>query len=65
MAELLVLDGLRSGYGASVVLDGISLSIDDGDSLALLGRNGVGKTTLLLTLMGLARRHGGAARSVR
>ncbi len=62
MAELLVLDGLRSGYGASVVLDGISLSIDDGDSLALLGRNGVGKTTLLLTLMGLARRHGGSIR---
>ncbi|MDT3677794.1 MAG: ABC transporter ATP-binding protein [Burkholderiaceae bacterium] len=62
MAELLVLDDLRSGYGDSVVLDGISLSLDDGDSLALLGRNGVGKTTLLLTLMGLTRRHGGSIR---
>lgn len=62
MAELLVLDDLRSGYGDSVVIDGISLSIDEGESLALLGRNGVGKTTLLLTLMGLTRHHGGSIR---
>lgn len=62
MAELLVLDGLRSGYGDSVVIDGISLSIAEGESLALLGRNGVGKTTLLLTLMGLTRHHGGSIR---
>ena len=53
MAEpLLQLDDLRAGYGDSVVLDGISLSVADGGSLAILGRNGVGKSTLLLTIMG-------------
>ena len=52
MAELLALDGVRAGYGESVVLDDIALRLDEGDSLALLGRNGVGKTTLLVTLMG-------------
>jgi ABC-type branched-chain amino acid transport systems, ATPase component len=62
MAELLALDGVTAGYGASVVLDGVSLSLEDGDSLALLGRNGVGKTTLLVTLMGLTRVHRGALR---
>ena len=54
MAEpLLVLDDLRAGYGEAVVLDGISLSLADNGSLAVLGRNGVGKSTLLLTIMGL------------
>ena len=62
MAELLALDGVSAGYGASVVLDDITLSLDEGDSLALLGRNGVGKTTLLVTLMGLTRVHRGALR---
>ena len=62
MAELLSLDGVTAGYGASVVLEGISLALDDGDSLALLGRNGVGKSTLLVTLMGLTRLHRGALR---
>ncbi len=62
MAEMLALDGVTAGYGASVVLDDVSLSLDDGDSLALLGRNGVGKTTLLVTLMGLTRVHRGALR---
>jgi len=53
MAEpLLQLDDLRAGYGESVVLDGISLAVADGGSLAILGRNGVGKSTLLLTIMG-------------
>jgi branched-chain amino acid transport system ATP-binding protein len=55
VSELLVADGLVAGYGDSIVLEGISFSLDEGGSLALLGRNGVGKTTLLLTLMGLAR----------
>ncbi|HEY6992699.1 MAG TPA: ABC transporter ATP-binding protein [Xanthobacteraceae bacterium] len=56
MAEaLLALDDLRAGYGAAVVLDGIALSVADGGSLALLGRNGVGKSTLLLTIMGFTR----------
>jgi branched-chain amino acid transport system ATP-binding protein len=62
MAELLVLDAVTAGYGASVVLEDVSLALDEGDSLALLGRNGVGKTTLLVTLMGLTRVHRGALR---
>jgi branched-chain amino acid transport system ATP-binding protein len=60
--ELLALEGVSAGYGASVVLEGISLSMREGDSLALLGRNGVGKTSLLLTLMGLTQLHGGSIR---
>jgi branched-chain amino acid transport system ATP-binding protein len=62
MAELVALDGVTAGYGASVVLEDVSLTLDDGDSLALLGRNGVGKSTLLVTLMGLTRVHRGALR---
>jgi branched-chain amino acid transport system ATP-binding protein len=49
---LLALDGVRAGYGDAVVLDGISLTVPEQGSLAVLGRNGVGKTTLLLTIMG-------------
>ena len=49
---LLELDNVRAGYGEAVVLDGVSLSVPRGGSLAVLGRNGVGKTTLLLTIMG-------------
>ena len=53
MAEpLLVLDDVRAGYGDSVVLEGISLEVPERGSLAVLGRNGVGKSTLLLTIMG-------------
>jgi branched-chain amino acid transport system ATP-binding protein len=63
MAEsLLVVDDLRSGYGESIVLDGISLELAEGDSLAVLGRNGVGKTTLLLTIMGFTRVVSGSMR---
>jgi branched-chain amino acid transport system ATP-binding protein len=62
MPELLALDGVTAGYGASVVLEDVSLALDEGDSLALLGRNGVGKTTLLITLLGLTRVHRGALR---
>ncbi len=62
MAELLAIEGLSSGYGESVVLDDVSLSLAEGDSLALLGRNGMGKTTLLVTLMGLTRQHRGSLR---
>jgi len=62
MAELLAVDGVTAGYGASVVLEDISIALDEGDSLALLGRNGVGKSTLLVTLMGLTRVHRGALR---
>ena len=53
MAEpLLALEGVRAGYGDAVVLDGVSLAVPGRGSLAVLGRNGVGKTTLLLTIMG-------------
>ena len=53
MAEpLLALRDVRAGYGDAVVLDGISLELPEGGSLAVLGRNGVGKSTLLLTIMG-------------
>lgn len=52
MAELLNLDEVWAGYGNAVVLEGVSLKLDEGDSMALLGRNGMGKTTLLSTLMG-------------
>ena len=62
MAELLAVQGITAGYGAAVVLEDVSLSLDEGDSLALLGRNGVGKTTLLVTLMGLTRLHRGTLR---
>ena len=62
MAELLALENLRAGYGESVVLDGITLAMGEGESLALLGRNGVGKTTLLITLMGLTQVHAGSLR---
>ncbi len=53
MAEpLLALKDVRAGYGDAVVLDGISLAVTQQGSLAVLGRNGVGKSTLLLTIMG-------------
>ena len=60
MSVGLTLQGLVAGYGATVVIDGISLSVRPGGTLAILGRNGVGKTTLLATLMGLTTLHGGA-----
>jgi branched-chain amino acid transport system ATP-binding protein len=59
MPDLLQVDQLRAGYGASVVLEDVSVSVGAGQSLALLGRNGVGKTTLLTSLMGLTRQHSG------
>ena len=55
MAELIRAEGLTAGYGEAVVLDDVSFSVNDGGSLAVLGRNGVGKTTLLLTMLGLTR----------
>jgi len=59
MSELLQLEQVSAGYGEAVVIDGISLSMAAGTSLALLGRNGTGKTTLINTLIGVTRhRHG-------
>jgi branched-chain amino acid transport system ATP-binding protein len=62
MPELLTVEHVTAGYGDSVVLDDVSLTMQEGDSLALLGRNGVGKTTLLVTLIGLTTLRSGALR---
>jgi branched-chain amino acid transport system ATP-binding protein len=60
MAELLRVDNLSAGYGEAVVLNGVSFALDEGQTLALLGRNGTGKTTLINTLAGATRQHGGS-----
>jgi len=62
MPELLSLENLRAGYGEAVVLSGISLALREGESLALLGRNGMGKTTLVNSIIGVTRYRGGAIR---
>ena len=59
MAELLRVDDLRAGYGEAVVVQGLGFSLDQGQSLALLGRNGTGKTTLINTLVGVTKRFSG------
>lgn len=59
MAELLRIDNLSAGYGAAVVINDVSLSLDEGQTLALLGRNGTGKTTLINTLAGATQHHSG------
>ena len=59
MAELLHIDNLSAGYGEAVILHDICLSLAQGETLALLGRNGTGKTTLINTMAGAARQHGG------
>ncbi|MDB5871475.1 MAG: amino acid/amide transporter ATP-binding protein 2, family [Ramlibacter sp.] len=60
MAELLRVERLSAGYGEAVVLHDVSLALDEGRTLALLGRNGTGKTTLINTLAGATRQHGGS-----
>ena len=60
MSELLRVGNLSAGYGEAVVLSGVSFSLDEGQTLALLGRNGTGKTTLINTLAGATRQHGGS-----
>jgi branched-chain amino acid transport system ATP-binding protein len=60
VTPLLEVSDLSAGYGAAVVLEAISFSVPEARSLALLGRNGVGKTTLIMTLMGLTTRHAGS-----
>jgi branched-chain amino acid transport system ATP-binding protein len=51
-APLLAFSDIRAGYGAGVVVDGVSFELPEHGSLAVLGRNGVGKSTLILTIMG-------------
>jgi len=59
---MLVIDDLHASYGGSLVLQGINLSIGQGEIKALMGRNGMGKTTLLRTIMGLLTPHSGSIR---
>lgn len=59
MAELLNVEKLSAGYGEAVVLHEVSLRLDEGQTLALLGRNGTGKTTFMNTLAGATRQHAG------
>src|SRR3954462_1438495 len=61
-AAALEITNLSAGYGPTRIIEGISFSVKAGDRLAVLGRNGMGKTTLLATLMGLTTRHGGEIR---
>src|SRR4030081_750517 len=59
MPDLLAIEGLRAGYGEAVVLPDLSLRLGEGQVLALLGRNGTGKTTLINSVVGMTRRFGG------
>lgn len=60
MGELLKVENLSAGYGEAVVLNNVSVSLAQGQTLALLGRNGTGKTTFMNTLAGATRQHGGS-----
>src|SRR3979411_3385102 len=59
MADLLSIEGLRAGYGEAVVLPAMTLRLPESQVLALLGRNGTGKTTLINSIVGITRRFGG------
>jgi branched-chain amino acid transport system ATP-binding protein len=58
----LELDGISAGYGETVVLENLCIRLDEGESVSIIGRNGVGKTTLLATIMGHTTVHGGHIR---
>ena len=58
----LALEGVCAGYGDTVIVEGVALDLPPGGTLAVLGRNGVGKTTLLATIMGHTKLHGGRIR---
>ncbi|SEH72301.1 amino acid/amide ABC transporter ATP-binding protein 2, HAAT family [Rhizobium tibeticum] len=61
-ATPLEVENLSAGYGPTRVLDGVSFSVPAGARLAVLGRNGMGKTTLLATLAGQTKRYDGTIR---
>jgi branched-chain amino acid transport system ATP-binding protein len=60
MPDLLAIDNLRAGYGEAIVLPNMSLRMPEGQVLAVLGRNGTGKTTLMNSIVGVVRRFGGS-----
>lgn len=60
MPELLQVENLSAGYGEAIILQNLSFTLAEGQTLALLGRNGTGKTTLISTLVGATRRHAGS-----
>ena len=62
MADLLAVSGLSAGYGRAVVLSDIAFRLGAGEALAVLGRNGMGKTTLIDSLIGVTRRFSGSVR---
>ncbi|MET0443129.1 MAG: ABC transporter ATP-binding protein [Pseudorhodoplanes sp.] len=62
MSELLAITDLRAGYGEAVVIPKMTLSLGEGQVLALLGRNGTGKTTLINSIVGVTRRFSGTVK---
>jgi branched-chain amino acid transport system ATP-binding protein len=62
MTDLLTVRGLRAGYEGTTVLDGVDLAVPTGTVVALLGRNGVGKTTFVHTVMGMLKPYSGSVR---
>jgi branched-chain amino acid transport system ATP-binding protein len=62
LPDLLQIEGLVAGYRDAIVINGLSLTLGEGRALALLGRNGVGKTTLIDTIMGLTHHVAGTIR---
>jgi branched-chain amino acid transport system ATP-binding protein len=60
MVDLLAIEGLSAGYGRAEVLSKVSLRLGEGEALAVLGRNGVGKTTLIDSIVGVTRRFAGS-----
>jgi len=55
LANRITVEGLRAGYGSVQVLEGLSLRVDDGETVALLGTNGNGKSTLMKSIMGIVK----------
>ena len=62
MPDLLELAGVTAGYGRTVILEDVGFSLKEGSALAILGRNGVGKSTLMRTIAGHTTLHGGRIR---